>query len=480
MGRAGHPALSGAGMGMGAGRGGASPTRHRSTASPTRQRKTVRFDHRLLSQRLDDAVEAECRRLAAGSAGWVGTAGAGGGQRLSGAQVREGLLALLKAFCDAAQPAGGLPLDDRGDPADLPALRAAGQANARQADTEPKLLAKARAGRPVDLRIAVAALHFFRAVLERPRLGLADIGGTENERLEAVQRVERALEVGHVALPASVFEALRRRAHETAAYPQILDDVRVHYGDLREVTDERGHRRFWITRTSRYVPVRLAGFADRLMPTGTFEWHEWVRMRSARLWVCPRSGTGALGTPVELPVQRTLDHDAGIFRFEVDRVAAADRLHHLVIAPAGAGQPAPEIVWVDEISFNPADRDILVWYAPVLRLRVSVDETLAQRLAVVVGDSPGVLGGDQAWTLDRTLMPREVIAVRLRARELGPRHLRLMGASGEVAAAALAADAAASPAGAAPAPASAGTPAPAAAGAGALPAATAGAPGGAA
>ena len=85
MGTKGNRARSGAGMGSDP--GGASPTPRQNATTPTRQRKTVRFDHRLLSLRLDDAVEAECRRLGAGSAAWVDTAGTGVGQWLSGVEA---------------------------------------------------------------------------------------------------------------------------------------------------------------------------------------------------------------------------------------------------------------------------------------------------------------------------------------------------------------------------------------------------------
>jgi hypothetical protein len=82
--------------------------------------------------------------------------------------------------------------------------------------------------------------------------------------------------------------------------------------------------------------------------------------------------------------------------------------------------------------FNAADRDILVNYAPLVRPRIRVEPAALDAFEVTVGDSPGVTrdGGD--WLLDRTLLPREVLAIRLRCRALCDDDALAASPSGEV------------------------------------------------
>jgi hypothetical protein len=397
-----------------------------------RRRKTVVFNADALLECLADACSRECAAHARGEARWTAATHASRRPERLDADVREQLLALLKAFCDAAQPAGGLLLDALNEPADLHALRAAAQANLLQGDVQPKLLIKVRAGRPVDLRIAVAALHFFRLTLARSDLTLQHIGGTETERQQAVKRIERALVAASDGLPHSVYEGLSRRASETAGYSYIMRSTHVHYGGLREFVDPLGLRRMQLLRTTRYTPVRLNAFAGRLAPHKAYEWYDWNHVVSVRLFVRPVGD--ASSARVELPLQRSIDESQGVIRIDIDPTALPAQLELLVVPAGGVAETAVsplEITWEEEIVLNPADRDIVAWYSPVDGLDIEFDSQLTERLLVSAGDSPGLRRTALGWRLDRTLMPREVLAVRMRPRELPAHAAMQLGAGGE-------------------------------------------------
>ncbi len=410
-------------------------------STPQRQRRTVQFDAVAFAARLDEAVLREADALALGRPCWSEPSATSGEPPSppEAEALRRRLHALLRAFCDAARPAGGLPLDATGAPRELEGLVAAGRERARDREAMPKALDKIRAGRPVDLRIAVALLHAMRFVLGQPRLQLADLGGTESERLRAARRVERALHLATHELPASVGAALQRRAAESAGYTYLMDDVHVHYGGLREEVDVLGLRRLRLVRTMRYVPLRLAGFSGRLTPIKAYEWHEWNHVGEVQLTVQtlaggPGRGSGAAmpsAPPFELPLVRRLHHERAVFTIEIDPHADPALLERLVLPEAGTPGPLLAVQWREELFFNVADRDILVWYSPVGSLEVEFEEGLADRLDIALGDSPGLVRSARGWRLDRSLMPREVVAVRLRLRGLDPRLPLSLGAGGE-------------------------------------------------
>ena len=475
-----------------------------SPATPQRRRRTVQFDNERFAARIEEALAAELRALAAGAPRWMDRP-ADGGAPVRETALRQ-LLALLRAFCDAALPAGGLPLDRTGGPRDLAALRAAARRLARAGDTAPKALDKIRAGRPVDLRIAVALLHALRFALGQPRLQLPDIGGLESERLRLARRIEHALQAAAHDLPASVATALQRRAAETAGYTYLMDEVQVHYGALQMEVDALGLRRLRLQRTIRYVPLRLAGFQGRLAPARTYEWHHWNRIGEARLEVqvlnTPAAdgvgdgagdgsdggaGVGARvlgdgradrhgadgpddgaaesgrdrvaegvaegvaagtadGWAIELPLARRLLPDQGVFVIEVDPAADPALLQRLVLPAAGHPGPLLAVQWREELRLHVADSDGLAWPAPLSGLSIEFEPGLADRLEIAVGDSPGLQRTDRGWRLDRSLMPRELVTVRLRLRGLDPSLPMRLGAGGECPAATGAGEASATPA----------------------------------
>jgi hypothetical protein len=432
----------------------------------------VQFDADAFAGRLEEAVQREAEARALGQTRWsepapsvttaataAATTTAEPAARLGAEALRLQLLGLLRAFCDAARPAGGLPLDATGAPRDLDALVAAGRQRARDGEGTPKALDKIRSGRPVDLRIAVALLHAMRFALGQPRLQLADLGGLESERLRVARRVERALHLATHELPASVGAALQRRAAESAGYTYLMDDVHVHYGGLREEVDVLGLRRLRLVRTTRYVPLRLAGFSGRLAPVKTYEWYQWNHVGEVRLTVqAPggadhdddrdagaAAGADAASSPssppsspptrstssFELPLVRRLHHERSVFTVEIDPRVEPALLERLVLPAAGTPGPLLTVQWREELFFNIADRDILVWYSPVGSLEVEFEPALAARLEIALGDSPGLQRSELGWRLDRSLMPREVVAVRLRLRGLDPDLPRRLGPSGE-------------------------------------------------
>lgn len=398
---------------------------------PRRARKTVLFDASVFQLRLDEAVQLECARWRDGC-GLALTPPPGGHcpEPLHEA-VRVHLAALLKAFCDAAQPAGGLPLNELLEPRDLPALVLRGDEIARAGEGTPKLMLKVRLGKPVDLRLALAALHFFRWMLQRPALGLVDIGGAESDRLHAVRQISRALLAARHDLPASVYEGLSRRTDETSAYAYVSEDMCVHYGQLRVLQDERGVWRLRMLRTSRYRPVRLHGFAARMSPSRTYEWHEWSHVLAARLWARIQNEDGRDVRTFEVPVVKRMDHRRALVIFEVDPQAPEGVMRSLIAPAAGEKGPRHELVWEEEMVFNAADRDILVSYHPVGSLRIEVDPALAREVSVVIGDSPSVQPGASSWVLGRALMPREVVAVRFRLKSMPAEAAFTLSASGE-------------------------------------------------
>jgi len=418
--------------------------------SRQRARKTVRFEAPVFLARLDEALGAErdgCRngnapRWAAQVLPTTRGLHASLAQTCEGATTARGhawsaalgdaLLALLKAFCDAAQPAGGLALSATLEPRDLGAILVQARLNAVAGECRPRLLAKVQQGRPVDVRIAVAALHFFRFVLERPGLLLVDIGGAETERLRSIQGIERALLSAREGLPAGVYDSLARRAAEVAAYAYVFDAMHVHYGDARALVDERGVMRVHLTSTRRYRPLRLHDFPGKLDPTITLEWYEWARVPWARLEVRVLSddGSSVLRTQA-FPVLKRPDPQRRFVRFEIDPAVPAADLEMLVVEPASVPGSCREVVWQCGLVLNAADRDIVVAYHPVAALSVQVDPALNDLAEVSVGDSPAVRSDPLVWTLGRALMPREVVAVRFRLRQMPQSAAQELSPSGE-------------------------------------------------
>ncbi len=120
-----------------------------------------------------------------------------------------------------------------------------------------------------------------------------------------------------------------------------------------------------------------------------------------------------------------------MFVIEVDPAADPALLQRLVLPAAGLPGPLLAVQWREELRLHVADSDGLAWPSPLSGLSIEFEPGLADRLEIAVGDSPGLQRTDRGWRLDRSLMPRELVTVRLRLRGLDPSLPMRLGAGGE-------------------------------------------------
>jgi hypothetical protein len=403
-----------------------------------RRRKTVCFDATLFQRRLDECVALALQRHAQGHGlrargqvlPWLDGAHQNGAL-LDAGFVRQHLRALLKAFVDAARPASGLAIASDGLPQQLEGLLTAGQALSVSGAAGPKLERNIRAGAPVDLRLAEAALAFFRVFLERPGLRLDEIGAAQTDRVEQARQTALALPT----LALDGLESMLRKAREMAGYAWVLDDYVVEYRGLRRLVDERGLPRIALERISRYKPVKLVDFECALRPCHVYEWYEWSRYASASLRLRLLDPRGRKRQEWTLALRKHLDEDSGFVRYDLAPDQTAPEALQLLdaLARARPGQQALcELEWQEQMVLNAADRDHVVSYCPVTRLQLRVETAAQQRFVVSVGDSPGLVRRDGAWHLERALLPREVLAVRFRWAELTGQEARTVSPTGEL------------------------------------------------
>lgn len=378
------------------------PREHALSPAPQRHRRTVHFD----DERFGQALASTLARLAA--------APLPGLARAADGSVDDAALALLKAYLDAARPAGGLDLGWANTAAGRAWLARAGQANAAAGDSRPRLLARIRAGQAVDLRLAVAMLAWFRRVSDQPALSLQDIGGVEVERLRALEPVEDAIRQARHALPQAVIDGLLRRTRETADYLWLLQDVHYRYSDFAVQAAADGGQRLHVTRHMVYRPLRLAEFPGPLQPSQSLEWHEWHRLRRARLTVRRFDADGRLQDQRSAELPKRADAQNGVVRVALTAEQQRAWADLLTVPAAGRQQGWHEVEWALDLALGLADRDILVSYVPAHPVHVHVDAEALAAYTVQVGDAPGLVRTGSGWRLDRTLMPREVLAVRMR------------------------------------------------------------------
>ncbi len=378
-------------------------------APARRRRRTVVFDAALVLRLLDEAARAR-----------PGPA----------AVARAQLLWLLKAFVDAAQPAAGLAVDARGWPLDLAGLLARAAALGEQGAGAPRVLRKLRAGQPLDWRLGQALLSFFKVVLERPALRLDEIGGAEAARLQAVAGALREAPVFQ-GLPE--IEALLLKAHESAAAPWVFDAFEREYRQLRRVVDAHGRPRIALERISRYVPVKAVAYERGIRPACAYEWHEWARFGAAELTLRQFDARGRCRAEWPLALTRRLDEARGLILWELapEQPVEVERLLQQLARAAPGRQPRCQFEWREQMLLNLADRDIVVSYCPITALRLRVDA--GPDFIVRVGDAPGLtLEGEHDWRLHRALLPREVLAVRLRWAGLTTADALALTAAGEL------------------------------------------------
>ncbi|HEY0956347.1 MAG TPA: hypothetical protein VGE36_16425 [Roseateles sp.] len=378
-------------------------------ATARRRRRTVVFDAALVLRLLDDAARARPGPVAV---------------------ARAQQLWLLKAFVDAAQPAAGLAVDVRGWPLDLAALQAQAVQLGEQGAAAPRVLRKLRAGQPLDWRLAQALLSFFKVVLDRPALRLDEIGGAETARLQAVAGALREAPQFQ-GLPA--IEALLLKAHESAVAPWVFDAFEREYRQLRRVVDVHGRPRIALERVSRYVPVKTVAYERSIRPSCAYEWHEWARFAAAELVLRQFDARGRCRAEWTLALTRRLDEMRGFVICELAPEQPVEVEHLLLqLARAAPGrQPRCQFEWREQMLLNLADRDIVVSYCPITALRLHIDA--GPDFIVQVGDAPGLTReGEREWRLHRALLPREVLAVRLRWAGLTAADALALTAAGEL------------------------------------------------
>jgi hypothetical protein len=398
----------------------------------TRQRNTVHLVHTHFQARLEEAVALELQRATQGLPVFTEAAERAARGRATACDVANDLRAALKAYLDAARPRGGLPLDAQGRPEHREALLQAGRANARDCETMPKFLAKVRSGKPVDFRLAEAARHFFSDVLRRSVLNLEHIGGVESHRMRATRRITDTIYRVRDDLPAGILDGIVKRTEATGSYAWLFDNMHVTYRDLEHFVDTGGVHRTRLKRIARYRPMRLVPFPGQLRPKHLYEWYEWGRYVSAslRIRILDRHDTVLQDMP--LPVIKRLDETSGVISFEIDPAADASLLKGLVVPGSGGGQLQHEVEWEETLVLNAADRDILVnIFAPLNGLEIAFDSVAYPEYEMQVGDSPGLQRTPQGWKLDRTLMPLEVLAVRIRLKCMGLGDVALLSPAGE-------------------------------------------------
>ena len=403
-----------------------------------RQRRTVLFDAVLFDRRLDEAVQWQRARQAAGDAlsfdgepwAWPARDGA----RWPEAVMRSQLLVMLRVMLDFARPAQGLVIGADGLPQDLQAMLEQAAHLARDGAEPPRTLRNVRTGRPVDWRLAMAMLAFFRLFLDRPTLSLDEIGGAEVQRHQDAAHVAQTLRQAHQVLPLPAIRALLVKAHEAAVHPWVLDGFEREYRDLRLIQDATGQGRIALERITRYRPVKCVQFDRPHWPGLTYEWHEWNRQAAADLTLRVFDSRGRCLGDWPVPLVKRLDESAGFVKYEPAANLPSRVLQTFeALAHARPGQQACcEFVWREQMLLNLADRDLVVSYCPITSLKVRFDASANAQFLCSVGDSPGLARHADGWSLDRALLPREVLAVRIRWQGLTRGDAEGFGPSGDI------------------------------------------------
>ena len=398
------------------------------TPTARRRRRTLRLDSQTFCSLLERAEQLEARRHECGNAFTNGGCAAA---QVSGV-FRDPLQALLKAFTDAANVRGGLRLDGQGRPDGLASLIERGRENARAGETMPKLLKKVRSGQVVDLRTAQGALHFFRLVLDRPTLTLDQIGAVETQRLLALREAQAALHRVRDRLPQDVLQSLFLRAEEAAGHASAQDRARVHYSGFEPFVDQRGVQRLRVRRVYSYRPIRLSQYPGVVSTAAALEWYEWNRLQDSSLVITVLDENGRPERELRPPLRKRLDEERGVVVLEASPQALASLQPLLQLPDASQHRHSHEVRWEQTFVFNRADRDIVVSYQPVNTLHIGYTPSPhLPGLAFSVGDSPGLRRTADGWLLDRTLLPREVLAVRFRDPTLDASQAQQLSPSGE-------------------------------------------------
>jgi hypothetical protein len=215
----------------------------------------------------------------------------------------------------------------------------------------------------------------------------------------------------------------------------VLGAFEREYRDLRLFSDERGLLRIALQRISRYTPFKLVDFERPHRPGLCYEWHEWSRYSEPQLSLRRLDAKGRPQQQWQLPVAKRLDERLGLVVVEpVPGAMPAEALRLLEdLGRAQPGRTPPcQFEWQERMLINAADRDLIVSYSPIVSLQLRCDPAAQSDFSFSVGDSPGLVQRDGAWYLERALLPREVLAVRMRWKGLSTQQALLASASGEI------------------------------------------------
>ena len=133
-----------------------------------------------------------------------------------------------------------------------------------------------------------------------------------------------------------------------------------------------------------------------------------------------------------MALQRRLDEARGFIISELapEQPIDVQRLLLKLARAAPGRQPRCQFEWREQMLLNLADRDIVVSYCPITALKLRVEAS--DDFIVQVGDAPGLTRHGDEWRLDRALLPREVLAVRLRWTGLTAADALALTAAGEL------------------------------------------------
>lgn len=167
-------------------------------------------------------------------------------------------------------------------------------------------------------------------------------------------------------------------------------------------------------------------------PACAYEWYEWARFTSAELTLRQFDARGRLRHEWPLALQRRLDEARGFIICELapEQPVEVQRLLLQLARAAPGRQPRCQFEWREQMLLNLADRDIVVSYCPITALTLRVEDSA--EVIVQVGDAPGLTRQGGQWQLDRALLPREVLAVRLRCAGLTAADALALTAAGEL------------------------------------------------
>ncbi|WP_077037879.1 hypothetical protein [Pelomonas sp. KK5] len=348
--------------------------------------------------------------------------------------LKQHLLAMLKAIVDAARPAGGLEVAVDGMPLDILPIVAAGRHSSLDAAGLPRIVRNIRAGQAVDWRLAQAVLCFFRVFLERPALLMDDIGVREPARQLSSRLLDMTLEQARALLPQSAMDGLLAKSDEVSGHAWLMVDYEIEYRDLQLAMDARGVPRLSMERITRYCYLKLTDLEWPLRTRKTYEWCEWSRYQAPRLTLRHFDARGRCLKSWDVALNKALDEAGGFVRIEMAAGQPAD-LQALLgeLSRARAGEHGLlQAEWHERLVMNLAGRDTIVCLRPVASLKIGIDPAALRDFVCSVGDSPGLVGGDGQWQLERALLPREVLEVRMRWRGLRPEDALLMSPSGEL------------------------------------------------